>query len=93
MPPAFWSDYIVKLAIVAAVLAILYALARKLRHARLLPSGRSGFLTVVESRLLSQHATIHVVRAGRKYFLIGTATAAIATLGELEATEIDRTEP
>ena len=79
---SFWAAYLIKLAIAGAVLALLYAFARKLRAWRFLDGGRSRLVDVVESRMLSQHAAVHVVRAGGRYYLVGTTSTAIATLGE-----------
>jgi len=90
MPMAFWPAYFVKLAVMAALLLLLYALARKLRQLRFFNADPSRLLQVVESRMLSQHAAIHVVQAGRRYFLIGSTAGAIATLGEVDSSEIPR---
>lgn len=84
MPLAFWPAYCAKLAIVAATLLLLYALARKLRRLRFFHDDPTQLLHVIESRMLSQHAAIHVVQVGGRYYLIGTTTGAIATLAELE---------
>ncbi|MBV8198504.1 MAG: flagellar biosynthetic protein FliO [Candidatus Eremiobacteraeota bacterium] len=92
MPLAFWSTYLVKLAIVGAVLALLYAIARKLRQFRFFDGGQPRLLHVVESRMLSPHAAIHVIRTGRRYYLIGTTSAAITTLGEIESAAQGDTE-
>ncbi|MBV9027799.1 MAG: flagellar biosynthetic protein FliO [Candidatus Eremiobacteraeota bacterium] len=72
----------------AAILLLLYVLARKLRKVRFLNGGPSRLLQVVESRMLSQHAAIHVVRAGHRYFLVGTTSGAVVTLGEVDPGDV-----
>jgi len=86
MPASFWVSYVAKLAIVALALAVLYVLARKLRQARFLGDG-GRCVRVVESTALSQHAALHVVRVGGRYFLIGSATG-VDVLAELRSSDV-----
>ena len=88
MPANFWIWYVAKLAIVALVVAVLYVLARKLRQARFLADG-GRCVRLVESTALSQHAALHVVRVGRRHFLIGSATGVnvLAELGPSDVTD------
>ncbi len=87
MPLSFWVSYLVRLAVVALVLIALYFTARRLRQTRLF--ARSGCsLGLLESMMLSQHAALHVVRVGTRYFLIGTATGAVTALAEIEEAEV-----
>ncbi|MGA8576429.1 MAG: flagellar biosynthetic protein FliO [Candidatus Cybelea sp.] len=86
MPANFWASYVAKLAIVALGVAVLYLLARKLRQARFLGDiGRC--VRLVESTALSQHAALHVVRVGRRYFLIGSSTG-VDLLAELRPSDV-----
>lgn len=85
MPPAFWATYFARLAIVALVLAGMYFLARKLRDARFFARG-SRRLNVLESAMLSPNAALHVVRAGDRYFLVGTGS--VTPIAELRLAEI-----
>jgi flagellar biogenesis protein FliO len=74
--------YLEKLVILALVLATLYFAARRLRRTPLLR--RSGRLvTVLETTMLSQHAMLHVVSAGGRYFLIGSAPGGLSRIAEL----------
>lgn len=99
MPQGFWINYLFALAVVTAVLAVLFAIARAVGRGRIrLPniaitsaaaavaSGkyhrrrRERFVTILESTMLSHHASLHVVQAGpRRYLLIGTTAAATTT--------------
>jgi flagellar biogenesis protein FliO len=88
MPWTFWAAYIVKLAILGLVLATLYAVARKLRETRLFAHRHGRCVSVVESAMLSQHAAIHLLRAGNRYFLVGSASAAISVLVELAPADL-----
>lgn len=83
MPPAFWGAYAVRLAITALVLCVLYVVARRLRETTAF--GRRGRrLDVVESRMLSQHAALHLVRVDARYFLIGSAAAGVTPIASFE---------
>ena len=88
MPPAFWGAYTVRLAIAALVLCALYVVARRLRDTH--AGGRHGRrIDVLESRMLSQHAALHLVRVDARYFLIGSAAAGVTRIASFET----RSEP
>ncbi|MBV8066694.1 MAG: FliO/MopB family protein [Candidatus Eremiobacteraeota bacterium] len=92
MAPGFWAAYAARLAIVAVVLIVLYAVARKLQAAKLFArSGRR--LELLESAMLSQHAALHLVRTGTRYFLIGSATSGVTRLAELSDAELTGAHP
>jgi flagellar biosynthetic protein FliO len=82
VPAGFWAAYAERLATVAVVLATLYAAARALRRLRFF-ARTDRWLNVVESTMLSQHAALHVVRVGTRYFLIGSASGSVTRLAEL----------
>jgi flagellar biogenesis protein FliO len=83
---AFWGGYVERLAVVASVLAAVYLLARRLRGTKFF-TGRARCVNVIESTMLSQHAALHVVRVGKRCFLIGSAAGGVSTLAELNAQE------
>ncbi|HET9029303.1 MAG TPA: flagellar biosynthetic protein FliO [Candidatus Aquilonibacter sp.] len=85
----FWVQYILALVVVGLMLGGLYALVRGFARGRLLISARHRLITVVESTALAQHTAMHVVKVGKKYFLIGAGNGHVATLGELPADEVD----
>ena len=80
-----WTNYLLTLAIVALVLAALGLLARRVRRMRLAGKLREDRVAVIESALLSQHASLHVVRVGERYVLIGAADASVTFLCDVEA--------
>lgn len=82
MPASFWALYLEKLVILALVLVTLYFAARRLRRTPLFT--RSGRLvTVLETTILSQHAMLHVVSVGGRYFLIGSTPGGVFRIAEL----------
>jgi flagellar biogenesis protein FliO len=85
---SFWSAYALKLALIALLLAGLYALAGLLRRARFFDGGDSRLVTVVESVMLSPHLWVHVVKVGTRYLCVGGSEAAIAMLAELTPGEV-----
>jgi len=92
MPLSFWAGYFEKLAIVALSLTALYLLARKLRHAQFHSrDGRS--VSLLETTMLSQHAALHVVRAGSRHFLIGSSAGGVSRIAELSSAQVDSSGP
>lgn len=82
MAPGFWLTYFERLAIVALILTALYSLARKLRDVRIFARAGSR-LSVLESAMLTPNAAVHVVKAGARYFLIGSGSSGVTRLAEL----------
>jgi flagellar biogenesis protein FliO len=78
VPPGFWIGYAQRLAVVGLLLAGLYVAARALRRSRFF--GReSGSLAVLETTALSPHAWLHLVRAGRRRFIVGSGAVTFLT--------------
>jgi flagellar biogenesis protein FliO len=74
---------------VAIVLGGLFALARVTARWRGLPLRRRRFLHVVETLALSQHAALHVVRAGPRYLVVGVAPHGVTLVLELAPAAVD----
>ncbi len=89
MPSGFWLNYIVALVVVALMLGGLYAVVRGLARGRVLLSTSKRIVTVIESTALSQRSAVHVVKVGKKYYLIGASEGHVSTLGELDNDELD----
>ncbi len=87
MPAAFWLGYLLKLAIVAAILFVLYAAGRTLRR-RPLFAPRDRCVNVLETTTLAHGAAVHVIRLGGRYLLLGSTSATIATLAEITEAEL-----
>jgi flagellar biogenesis protein FliO len=67
----------------------LYAVVRGLARGRVLISSANRLTTVIESTVLSQHSSVHVIKAGTRYFLVGSSNGQVTTLGELPADEVE----
>ena len=91
MAPLFWATYFERLAILAGILATLYFVAHKVREARFFARGRRR-LSVVESVPVAPHAALHIVQAGRRYFLVGSAAEAITRVAELSERDLDKND-
>jgi flagellar biogenesis protein FliO len=87
VPAAFWAAYAIKLAVVAAVLAALYALARFLRRSAVFLRGPRRRVDVIESTLLGPNAALHVIRVGERYLLLGSG--GLNKLAELDPGELE----
>ncbi|HEV7180460.1 MAG TPA: flagellar biosynthetic protein FliO [Candidatus Baltobacteraceae bacterium] len=90
MSTAFWLQYTGALLVVALMLGGLYAIVRGLARGRVLASADRRLTSVLESTVLSQHAAIHVVKAGSRYLLLGASNGGgVTTLGELPAEDVE----
>lgn len=88
MPSTFWMNYALALAVIAAVLAAMFAIARTIGRRRAFPRAAGRFVTILESTMVSPQTSVHVVKAGRRYLLIGVGAAGLATLVELTAEDV-----
>lgn len=89
MTAGFWLQYLLALVVVALMLGGLYAVVRGLARGRILASADRRLVSVLESTVLSQHAAVHVVKAGTKYLLLGASNGGVTTLGELPAEDVE----
>ncbi len=67
----------------------LYAVVRGLTRGRLLAAADKRLVGVVESTFVSQNTTLHVVKAGSKFFLVGGGSGHLTTLAELPSDEVE----
>jgi flagellar biogenesis protein FliO len=84
---SFWANYALALALVAIMLAGLAFAGRFLKRTASRAHAGGRFVCVVESAMLSPHASLHVVKAGRGYLLIGVTNASICRLAEIDASD------
>src|SRR5579872_867142 len=77
------------LALVALLLYGLYWSVRFLAQGRMLTLGRSRLVSIVESMFLSQNNSVHVVKIGRRYYLVGASSGHISLISELPADEVE----
>ena len=85
----FIGQYILALAVVGLMLFGLYSVVRALGRGRLVTSTDRRLVTVVESTFLAQNTTLHVVKAGDRYFLVGGGSGHVSTLAEMPAEQVD----
>jgi flagellar biogenesis protein FliO len=85
----FIGQYILALVVVALMLFGLYTVVRALGRGRLVTSTDRRLVTVVESTFLAQNTTLHVVKAGDRYYLIGGGSGHVSTLAELPGELVD----
>jgi flagellar biogenesis protein FliO len=85
----FAANYILALLVVALMLFGLYTVVRALGRGRLVTSTDRRLVTVVESTFLAQNTTLHVVKVGERYYLIGGGSGHVNTLAEVPAEQVD----
>lgn len=69
--------------VVALVLVALQVVARTSLRARATATPGGRLIAVLETTLLPNAASLHVVRVAEKYYVIGRSGAHIAALGEI----------
>ena len=84
-----WLDDLLAFAVVALAMAGLYAILRGVLRGRVLASVDRRLVTVLESTMLSQQSTLHVVKVGARYLLVGSANSSISTLAELPPQDVE----
>jgi flagellar biogenesis protein FliO len=77
-------------AVIALVLAGLQFAVRAAVHARARSGVRGGRLvSVLETTLLPNASSLHVIRVGERYLVVGRSSAHIATLCDVPLESID----
>jgi flagellar biogenesis protein FliO len=89
MASGFWFSYVLALLVVALLLGGLYLVVRGLARGRILASANRRLVTVIESTPLSQHAALHVIKVGSRYYLIGGGQGHVTSIVELPADEVE----
>ncbi len=72
-------------ALVALLLFALTYVVRALSRGRLVVSANRKLVTVVESTLLAQNVTLHVVKVGESFYLVGGGSAGVTKIGDVPA--------
>jgi flagellar biogenesis protein FliO len=89
MSTGFWFNYALALVVVALMLGGLYIIVRGLARGRLLVSADRRLVTVLESTMLAQHVSVHVVKVGAQYLLIGGGQGHVNSLAQLPPGEVE----
>ena len=85
----FIVQYVLALVVVALMLFGLYTVVRALGRGRLVASADRRLVTIVESTFLAQNTTLHVVKVGEQYYLIGGGAGHVNNLGEVPAAQVE----
>jgi flagellar biogenesis protein FliO len=64
-------------------------LARAVQRGRIVVGAGKRLISTVESSVLAQHVTVHVVRVGEKYYLVGGGTGGVSLLAELAPDDVE----
>ncbi|MFN2449716.1 MAG: flagellar biosynthetic protein FliO [Candidatus Baltobacteraceae bacterium] len=86
---ALYARYLFALIVVALMLGGLYVIVRALGRGRLVTSADKRLVTVIESTFLAQNTTLHVIKAGARYYLLGGGNGRASTLAELAPEEVE----
>jgi len=90
-PMELFARTLLALAVIGAVLVGFAYLVRALGTGRAGPiGGRGRYLRVVESRALTQSASMHLVEAAGRFFLVGAGANGVALLAEIGAEAITK---
>ncbi|MBV8750829.1 MAG: flagellar biosynthetic protein FliO [Candidatus Eremiobacteraeota bacterium] len=81
--------YVWVLAVVALVLVGLTFAVRTLNRGRIVAGTDRRLVTVVESTFLAQNVTLHVVKVGDRYYLIGGGSAGVTHIADVPAEVVD----
>lgn len=84
-----WLRAVSALAFVGLLLLALYWALRLLSQGRLLTLGRTRLVNVIESTVLGQHVSVHVVKMGRRYYLLGASSGHVGLISEIPPEEVE----
>ena len=82
-------SYSVGLATVGCGLVAFYVIARVWKSGGFRVSTRRRLLSIIETAALAQHAVLHVVRIGRRYYALAGASGNVTVICELVAAEVE----
>lgn len=85
----FAGQYVLALLVVALMLFGLYTVVRALGRGRLVTSTDRRLVTIIESTFLAQNTTLHVVKVGERYYLLGGGGGHVNTLAEVPGEHVE----
>jgi flagellar biogenesis protein FliO len=85
MDIAFIFKVVWAFALVALLLLALTYIVRTLSRGRLVVAANRKLVSVVESTFVAQNVTLHVIKVGERYYLIGGGAAGITKIDEIPA--------
>ncbi len=81
---AIWA-----LAIVALLLVGMTYLVRTLNRGRIVVSTDRRLIAVVETAVLNQHASVHVVKIADRYYLVGGGSAGVNLIADVPSEVVE----
>ncbi len=85
----FVGQYMLSLLVVALMLFGLYTVVRALGRGRLVTSADKRLVTVIESTFLAQNTTLHVIKVGDRFYLVGGGSGHVSTLAEVPPEQVE----
>lgn len=76
-------------AVVALLLFVLTYGVRLLNRGRIVSSTGKRLVSVVESTFLAQHVTLHVVKVGDRYYLVGGGSAGVTHIADVDSAVVE----
>ena len=77
------------LAVIAFILVALTWLVRTLGRGRILSSTAHRLTSVIESTYLTQQSTLHVIKVGERFYVVGGGQAGLTLICELPAEDVN----
>ena len=76
-------------AVVALLLVVLTYGVRLLNRSRIVAASGKRLVSVVESTFLAQNVTLHVVKVGDRYYLVGGGSAGVTHIADVPGDVVD----
>ncbi len=76
-------------AVVGLLLLGLTYVVRSLNRGRLVAATGRRLVTVVESTVLAQNVSVHVIKVGDRYYLVGGGSAGVTHIADVPADVVD----
>ena len=89
MAAGFVLQAIWALAIVALLLVGMTYVVRTINRGRIVVSTGKRLVTVVESAVLNQHASVHVIKIADHYYLVGGGSAGVNHIADVPADVVE----
>ena len=86
---AFVFQVIWALALVTLLLVGMAYVARAIQRGRVVVGTGRRLISTIESVLLAQNVTVHIVKVGGRYYLVGGGSAGVSLLAELPADDVE----
>ena len=76
-------------AVVGLLLLGLWYSIRMFGRGRMIQTAEKRLVSVIESTFLSQHTTLHVVKVGDRYYLVGGGNGQVSLMSEVPSDIVD----